>query len=158
VGCNWFPCILTFNNELSFRFGHGLGLVALQLTGARAVGCGLVAGEAEIALGREPRPTALQFLAGGPQGTTERSTIRAPHGPARALHFSAISPARYEALLRFLPRKKVRLSGNPYHDLAASMPRITFDLSDKSGALMAKSIECGVGEVTVRFVARNPAG
>jgi hypothetical protein len=71
---------------------------------------------------------------------------------------SSVSPAHYEALLRFLPRKNERLSGNLYHDLTASMPRITLDLSDKSGALLLKSMACGVGEVTVRFVARNPAG
>lgn len=70
---------------------------------------------------------------------------------------SSVSPARYKALLRFLPRKKERLSGNLYPDQSASKPRITSDLSDKSGALMSKLIECGVGEVTVRFVARQPA-
>jgi hypothetical protein len=45
-----------------------------------------------------------------------------------------------------LPRKKERLSESQYLDLTASKPWITLDLSDKSGALMAKSIECGVAK------------
>lgn len=66
-------------------------------------------------------------------------------------------PIPLQTLLGFLPQKKERLSGSLYLDLTGAEPRFTLDLSDKANSLMAESIECGAGEMIVRFVARPPA-
>lgn len=64
-------------------------------------------------------------------------------------------PIPAETIAGFLPRKTSCLSGNLYLDLTATKPRLTLDLSDRANNLLADSLECGDGEVTVRFVAQQ---
>lgn len=64
-------------------------------------------------------------------------------------------PLPCKTLAGFFPRQKVRLSGALYLDTTDPTPRLTLDLSDKANKLLAESLECTEGELTVRFVAHE---
>lgn len=66
-------------------------------------------------------------------------------------------PIPCQTLCGFFSPKRERLSGNLYLELTGSKPRLTLDLTDKAETLMAETVECAAGEVTVRFVARPRA-
>lgn len=108
-----------------------------------AVACGLLTPAARCVLSAELKPSLT------PDGVVTLELVSAKLGSL---------PIPCDTLLGFFPRESHRLSGNLYLDLTAPKPRITLDLSDKAKTLLAESIECGDGEVTVRFVARPAAG
>lgn len=64
-------------------------------------------------------------------------------------------PLPCETLAGFFPPQKSRLSGALYLDTTDPTPRLTLDLSDKANKLLAESLECGEGVLTVRFVAQD---